>query len=331
MIETAPQPTCAGPTGPPLDDGAPAAPQTTVWLNGRVIPTDQAVVPVMSHALHYGSAVFEGIRAYRGRHGTAVFRLTDHLHRLARSAAAYGIAVPYTTGELRSAVHEVVAASGLADAYIRPLVFRGTGSMGLDPSGTTVGVAIMAWRLDDYYRHQAGNSVAATVSTWRRIPPNALVPRAKAAGHYLNSMLAKSEAQRHGFDEAIMLDERGLVCEASAMNVLCVLDGALHTPDTTPYVLDGITRDTVLRLARDLDLDVVAGDLTVSQLHQASELLLTGTGARIAPVGQLDATRFRAPGPVTTALGRHFDLAVRGELPHLAHWLDAVAGTQGAG
>lgn len=304
-----------------------SAPEVVVWLNGSLRSPQEAVVPIMSHALHYGTTVFEGMRAHAGVDGVALFRASDHLDRLRRSAAAYGMDVPYSPDELRTALHSVVVASGLADAYLRPLVFRGAGSMSLDFSGTTVEVAIAAWRLDDYYGRGSRKMVSATVSRWRRISPTALVPRAKAAGHYLNSMLAKADAQQRGFDEAVLLDEHGLVCEGTAMNIFAVLSGRLVTPAATPYVLDGVTRRTVLRLAEDLGIETREGSVTVEELRDADEVLLTGTGARIVPVGKLDDRQFPAIGPVTEALHERFERAVRGHLPQYSNWLDVVVPT----
>jgi branched-chain amino acid aminotransferase len=254
-----------------------------------------------------------------------VFRLPEHLARFERSARAYHMELPCTVAQMRQAVHAVVRASGLEEAYIRPLAFRGAGSMAVDPADTVPDVAVMAWRLDDYFAKD-GAAVRCTVSPWRRIAPGMLVPRAKAAGHYLNSLLAKAEARERGFDEAVLIDERGLVCEASAMNVFLVRDGRLITPRADAYLLDGITRDTVLELARHLGLPAEERAVRPEELAEADELFLTGTGARIAPVGELDARVYpAAPGPVTALLRAAFDEAVHGGLARYAHWLDPVA------
>ncbi|MET9344513.1 branched-chain amino acid transaminase [Nonomuraea sp. NPDC003804] len=293
-----------------------------VWRDGTVKHSSEATVPIMSHALHYGTTVFEGLRAYDGRLGCALFRLDDHLDRLRRSAEAYGMRLPLSRDSLRTAVHEVVRAHGGGDLYVRPMVFRGPGSMALDSTGSTLEVAVAAWRLDHYFAGSHG--VRVTVSPWARISPSSLVPRAKAAGHYLNSLLAKTEATDRGYDEAIMLDERGLVCEASAMNVFVVHGGRLLTPIADDHLLDGMTRDTIRTIATDLGIETAEQPLRPADLHQADEILLTGTGARIVPVGQLDDSAFHAPGPVTAALTERFEDVVRGRVPEHHGWLDPV-------
>ncbi|MGH3741205.1 MAG: aminotransferase class IV, partial [Micromonosporaceae bacterium] len=216
------------------------------------------------------------------------------------------------------------------DVYVRPLVFRGAGSMSLDPDGSTVEFAVAGWRLDDYFGADVAG-IDATIATWARISPGSLVPRAKAAGHYLNSILAKADAHRRGFHEAILLDERGLVCEASAMNVFAVHSGCLTTPEAGPQLLEGITRDTVCRLASDVGADLVEGPLTVDGLRSADELLLTGTGARIVPVRRLDDRVFGQPGALTAALIERFDDVTRGRLRQHRQWLDPVAETRSGG
>lgn len=302
-------------------------PEVTVWRPGiGICDAREATVPLMSHALHYGTAVFEGVRAYRGDQGTAVFRLPEHLARFRRSATAYGMQLPCTSNALRAAVHDVIRAGGLVNAYIRPLAFRGVGSMAVDPGEAGVEVAVLAWRLDDYFA--TGNAeVRATISPWRRILPGTLVPRAKAAGHYLNSFLAKADAAAKGFDEAILLDEHGQVCEASAMNVFAVLDDCLITPPAGPQLLDGVTRATILDLARDQGIRVTERPLDVDELLGAREVFLTGTGARVVPLTAVDEHVYPAvPSGITQRLRRAFDEVTHGRMPRYAQWLDPVDG-----
>jgi len=296
-----------------------------IWMDGRLVPWGEATVHVLAHGLHYGTAVFEGVRAYDGALGVSFFRLDDHLARLERSAELYTMDLPWSRAELRTAAHEVVAANELTDAYVRLIALRELGSMGLDPTGSSISVAVAAWQLAEYFgRPVQEEGIRVMVSRWRRIAPDTLIPSAKAAGHYLNSLLAKAEAQAAGLEDAILLDADGGVCEASAENVFVVRDGALATPPASERLLDGITRRSIIALGRQLGLDVRERVVEVAELLAADEIFLTGTGAELVPVRAVDAHDLGPPGPITRRLREAFEDAVRGRVERFSGWLDPL-------
>src|SRR5918992_2018332 len=223
-------------------------PADLIWMNGEFVAWEDAKVHVLTHALHYGTGVFEGIRAYETERGTAIFRHHDHLIRLERSAKLYYMDLPYSTEQLREATHELIVRNGFKSCYIRPLVYRGYGPMGLDPLENPVEAMIAVWEWGAYLGEEGKrNGIRAKVSSWRRIPPESLIPHAKASGQYLHSVLAKVESVHAGYDEAILLDHRGNVCEGTGENVFVVRDGAIATPPHSASILDGINRKSVMR------------------------------------------------------------------------------------
>jgi len=286
---------------------------------------EDARVHVLTHALHYGTGVFEGIRAYETERGTAIFRHTDHLDRLRRSAELYYMELPFSQGELREATHELVARNGLKSCYIRPLAYRAYGPMGLDPMSNPVEVSIAAWEWGSYLGdHGKRDGIRARVSSWRRISEDSLIPQSKASGQYLNSVLAKIESTKAGYEEAILLDQRGNVCEGTGENVFVVRDGAILTPPPTASILDGISRKSVMEIARDLDYEVVERDITRAELSQADEVFLTGTAAELVPVREIDDHPLGPPGEITRHVQAVFEDALHGRAERYAHWLDVV-------
>jgi branched-chain amino acid aminotransferase len=296
-----------------------------IWMNGGLVDWGDARVHVLSHGLHYGTSVFEGIRAYDAEGGVAVFRLDDHLRRLERSAAMYYMPLPYTREELRAAVHAVISANGLGGCYIRPLAMRGYGSMGLFPLDAPVDVAIAAWQWGAYLGEESLRSgIRAKVSSWRRIGSSTIPATAKAGGQYLNSILAKVETHKAGYQEAILLNEAGYVADGSGENLFIVRDGVLVTPPPQASILEGITRATIMQLAADEGIEVVEREIARAELYQSDEVFVTGTAAEVCPVNEVDDHPLGPPGPVTTALQRRFFAAAGGRDPRSAEWLDYV-------
>ena len=263
-----------------------------IWMNGDFVAWEDAKVHVLTHSLHYGTGVFEGIRAYETDRGPAIFRHHDHLERLKRSAKLYYMDVPYSSKELREITHELIVRNGLKSCYIRPNVFRGYGPMGLDPLENPVEVTIAAWEwgayLGDHAKHEG---VRARVSSWRRISSDSLIPSAKASGQYLNSILAKIESKNAGYEEAILLDQKGDVCEGTGENVFVVYGGAIATPPPSASILDGINRRSVMKIAGDLGYEVVERDIARSELVLADEVFLTGTAAELTPLREIEEER----------------------------------------
>ena len=303
-----------------------------IWHNGELVAWEDAKVHVLTHGLHYGTGVFEGVRAYETTKGTAIFRHLEHIDRLFKSAELYYMPIPYTQAEIRQATHELIAANGLTECYIRPIAFRGYGQMGLYPLDAPVEVAIATWPWGAYLGEDSKtHGVRAKVASWRRIPHDALIPHAKASGQYLNSILAKIEATKAGYQEAILLDSRGFVCEGSGENIYVVRDDVIITPPQTAGILDGINRKSVLRIAVDLGYTVLERDLARAELYLADEVFLSGTAAELVPVREIDDHLIGGGerGPMTTALQRVFDDALHGRDPRYLEWLDAVTVASG--
>jgi branched-chain amino acid aminotransferase len=297
-----------------------------IWMNGALVDWADAKVHVLSHGLHYGTSVFEGVRAYATPDGPAVFRLDDHLARLERSAAMYYMPLPYTREELRRAVHAVVSTNDLESCYIRPIAFRGYGTMGLFPLEAAVDVAIAAWEWGAYLGEDGlRNGVRAKVASWRRIGNNTIPAHAKAGGQYLNSILAKVETHKAGYDEAILLNEQGFVADGSGENIFVVKGGRLLTPPLGASILEGITRNTVIELALESGVEVVERDIARSELYNADEVFVTGTAAEICPVNEIDDHPLGPPGPVTRRLQERFFAITDGTDASRAAWLDRVA------
>jgi branched-chain amino acid aminotransferase len=296
-------------------------------MNGEFVAWEDAKVHVLTHGLHYGTGVFEGIRCYDTELGPAVFRHREHLDRLERSAKLYYMPLPYSLEELRSATHELIARNGLRSCYIRPIAYRGYGQMGLNPLDAPVDVTIALWEWGAYLGEEGKRSgVRAKVSSWRRISPDSLIPHAKASGQYLNSVLAKIESLKAGYDEAILLDDHGRVCEGSGENIYAVRDGVIVTPPQTASILDGISRRSVLQIARDLGYTVIERDLARAELYLADEVFLTGTAAELVPVREVDdhAIGSGEPGEITRVLQGAFEDALHGRSERYREWLDVV-------
>ena len=296
-----------------------------IWMNGEFVAWEDAQVHVLSHGLHYGTGVFEGIRCYATERGPAVFRHREHLERLAKSAELYYLQMPYAPEQIREATNELIARNGLDSCYIRPLVFRGYGEMGLYAPTGPVDVVVAVWPWGAYLGEEGKRKgVRAKVSSWRRISPAGLIPHAKASGQYLNSILAKTEAAQSGYDEAILLDEDGLVCEGSGENIFVLREGELVTPGHTNSILDGISRKSLIQIAGDLGYTVVERDIARAELYIADEIFLCGTAAELVPVREIDGHELGEPGEVTRMIQDKYEDALHGRAPEYAEWLDLV-------
>src|SRR3954468_4677738 len=296
-----------------------------IWMNGEFVAWEDANVHVLSHGLHYGTGVFEGIRCYETDRGPAIFRHREHLDRLAASAELYYLPLGSEREELRLATHELIRRNGLDSCYIRPLAFRGYGEMGLYAQSAPVDVTIAVWPWGAYLGDEGKRTgIRAKVSSWRRISPAGLIPHAKASGQYLNSILAKTESANSGYDEAILLDERGFVCEGSGENIFIVRDGMILTPPHTASILDGVNRKSVIQIAADLGYSVVERDIARAELYLAEEVFLTGTAAELVPVREIDDHALGAPGEITAVVQAKFEDALHGRAQEYAEWLDVV-------
>jgi branched-chain amino acid aminotransferase len=298
-----------------------------IWMNGEFVPWDEAKVHVLTHGLHYGTGVFEGIRCYETKDGPAIFRHHDHLERFFKSAELYYMEIPYQLEELRQATHELIGRNGLPSCYIRPLAFRGYGQMGLNPLDAPVEVTIAVWPWGAYLGEDGKRlGVRAKVSSWRRISPDSLIPHAKASGQYLNSILAKIESLKSGYDEAILLDDEGNVCEGTGENLFVVRDGTIYTPDQNASILDGITRSSVMEIAKNLGHPIQERHLTRSELYLADEVFCCGTAAEVVPIREIDdhAIGTGEPGPVTRGVQAVYEDAITGRADRYREWLDVV-------
>ena len=299
----------------------------TIWMDGKLVPWDEANVHVLTHTLHYGVGVFEGIRCYANADGQgAVFRLPEHMRRLDDSAKILRMDMPWNVEQLTAAVMETLRANGLHEAYIRPLAFLGEGAMGLYPSNNPTHVSIAAWPWGAYLGDEGlANGIRARVSSYIRPHVNSAMTKAKACGQYINSYLAKMEAKSVGCDEALFLDTEGYLCEASGENVFIVRDGRIKTPPLGS-VLPGITRDSVITIARDLGYELVEQRFTRDELYVADEMFMCGTAAEITPVREVDDRTIGAgkPGPVTKAVQETYFRAVKGAEDRYRGWLTLV-------
>jgi branched-chain amino acid aminotransferase len=300
-----------------------------IWMNGELVDWADARVHVGVHGLHYGTGVFEGIRCYETERGPAVFRLRDHLVRLENSARLLYLELPYAVEELRSATHDLLAANGLPECYIRPIAFSGYGELGVHTRGNPVDVVIMSWPWGAYLGEEAqAGGIRAMVSSWKRVGPNTIPHVAKASGIYLNSMLATHEADRAGYDEAILLTDDGYVADGSGENIFVIRDGVITTPDLAASILPGITRDTLIQIAQDLGYPVVEKQLIRSDLYLADEVFMCGTAVEVTPVRSIDDHEIGPPGPVTKEIQKAYLDTVRGRSERWAHWLDYAAPTR---
>ncbi len=298
-----------------------------IWMNGELVAWEDAKVHVLTHGLHYGTGVFEGIRCYDTELGPAVFRNAEHMERLLQSSELYYMPVPYTAPELQAAARELVASNNLRSCYIRPIVYRGYGSMGLNPMDAPVDVTIACWEWGTYLGEEGmANGIRAKVSSWRRISPDSLIPHAKASGQYLNNVLAKVESMKAGYQEAILLDDHGHVCEGTGENIYIVCGGEIVTPGHHNSILDGITRRSIMQLASDLGYTVVERNIARAELYLSEEVFMSGTAAELVPVVEVDDHKIGSgkPGEVTRLLQGAFDDAIHGRSERYREWLDVV-------
>jgi branched-chain amino acid aminotransferase len=302
---------------------APIPEMDTIWMDGALVPWADAKIHVLTHALHYGSGVFEGIRAYKTARGTAVFRLEEHLKRLVRSAKLYYMPVPYTVEQLYDATFEVLESNRLDAGYIRPLIFRGYGEMGLNPMNAPVQAIIAAWPWGTYLGEEGiKHGVRAKTSSIQSLDHTALARAAKATGQYLNSILAKIEVLNAGYDEAIMLTAHGHVAEGSGENIFVVRNGMLMTPPPSDGVLEGITRDSVMQMAEALGIPCQERTMARSDLVIADELFYTGTAAEIVPIREVDDHEIGEPGPITRRIQDKFRAIVEGRDDEFGHYME---------
>lgn len=302
-------------------------PTEHIWMDGKLVPWADATVHVLTHGLHYGTGAFEGMRAYETESGPAIFRLTDHIKRLERSTKALGIPFEYSVEEIVEASLEVVRSNGLSSCYIRPIVFFGTGAMGLNPAGANVHVAIAAWEWGAYLGDDGvENGIRVAVSSWRRIGHEANMPNAKGTGAYINSVLAKTAALRAGYDEAILLNTNGLVAEGSGENIFVVSDGILYTPPATAGALSGLTQHAVRTMLTDDGYEIRDAALSRTDLYYADELFFTGTAAEVTPIREVDDQPVGdgKPGSITRRAQELFMDTVSGKNERYAHWLQYV-------
>jgi len=296
-----------------------------IWLNGELVPWEDAKIHVLTHSLHYGTAVFEGIRAYETDRGPAVFRLTDHMARLHNSAKIMMMELPYSVDELIAATKATVKSTGLPSCYVRPIAYYGYGEMGLNTLPCSVDVAIACWPWGAYLGDDAvEKGVRMKISSWTRHDHNTMPPASKTTGNYVNSSLAKVEALKAGYDEAIMLNPQGLVSECTGENLFCVRNGRIITPPLSSGALEGITQASVNAIARDLGYEIVVGDLARSDLYIAEEIFVCGTAAEISSVNSVDDRDIPCPGPITKAIADIYTKAVRGQVDRYKDWVEHV-------
>ncbi len=292
-------------------------------MNGSLVNWDDAKVHVLTHTLHYGTGVFEGIRAYETKDGPAVFRLTDHMKRLHNSAKIVGMDLPYSVDELVDAVKQTVKSTGLPSCYIRPLAYYGYGEMGLNTLPCKVDVAIACWPWGAYLGEDAvQKGVRMKISSWTRHDHNTMPPAAKTVGNYVNSSLAKVEALKAGYDEAIMLSPNGLVAECTGENIFCVRNGVIMTPPLSAGALEGITQSSVTKIARDLGYEIRVENIARSDLYIADEIFVCGTAAEVGSVNSVDERTIPCPGPMTKAIAATYAKAVRGQDDRYKQWCE---------
>ncbi len=295
-----------------------------IWMNGELVDWADAKVHVGVHGLHYGSGVFEGIRCYETPDGPAVFRLDEHLKRLDNSARLLGMELPYTVEALREATFELIGANGLSECYLRPIAFYGYGELGVAARDNPVDTVIMSWPWGAYLGEEGlSQGIRAKISSWQRIGANVIPHVAKATGVYLNSMLAVTEANRAGYDEAILLTAEGYVADGSGENIFVVRDGEISTPGLSTSILPGITRDTVIQIAQDLGYVVSEQNIIRSDLYLADEVFMCGTAAEVTPLRSVDDHELGV-GPITLKIQEAYLDTVRGRTERWAQWLDRV-------
>jgi branched-chain amino acid aminotransferase len=296
-----------------------------IWMNGELVDWADAKIHVGTHALHYGTGVFEGIRCYETDEGPAIFRLGDHMQRFLESAQLLYLEIPYSLEELSAAVVETVAANGLDECYIRPIGYVGYGELGVDPRDNPIDVAVMTWPWGAYLGEDSQkHGITAKISSWKRVGPNTIPHVAKATGIYLNSMLATTEARRAGYDEAIMLTDEGMVADGPGESIFVIKNGKIYTPDLSASILTGITRESVMQIAADLGYEVIEKQIIRTELYLADEVFMTGTAAEIVPLRAVDDIAIGAPGPITREIQQTYLDTVRGRNERWSQWLHHV-------
>ncbi|WP_105213479.1 branched-chain amino acid transaminase [Pseudoalteromonas sp. T1lg22] len=298
-----------------------------IWHNGEMIPYQQATTHVLSHALHYGSSVFEGVRAYDTPNGPAIFRLTDHLKRLYDSAKIYRMEIPFTLEQLTQACKDAVKQNGFSDAYLRPFAFLGHVGLGINPKSRVADVTVAAMQWGAYLGEDSlAQGVDVCISSWNRLAPNTMPTAAKAGGNYLSSQLISGEAKRNGYVEGIALDTNGLLSEGAGENLFVIKKGVLYTPPTTACILPGLTRDTIMTLAKERGFEVREEAIAREALYLADEFFMTGTAAEIVPVRSVDQIPVGqgARGPITEELQAAYFALVKGQSPDPRGWLEYV-------
>ena len=305
-------------------------PAKYVWFNGEVVPWEKATVHVFTHALHYGTGVFEGIRAYKAWDDVLIFRLKDHVKRMMESARMYTFDLPYSDEEICDAVIELIVKNDFhSSLYIRPIAFKGVGGINLDARATPTSVSIIAFPYEKYFNHEKPG-LDVNVSTWRRISEPAVPGMAKACGHYINSVLARTESAEAGFDEALFLDSDGNVCEGTGENIFLVKDGEIATPGLSSGILNGVTRKTVMGLIRDLGMSIAEREIARAELYTCDEAFFTGTAAEVAPILSIDRKPIGIgkPGKVTSRLKSEYERIVTGLNSRYVQYLTPVYGSQ---
>ncbi|HMS88297.1 MAG: branched-chain amino acid transaminase [Acidimicrobiales bacterium] len=303
----------------------PITPTEKIWMNGELVDWDAAQIHVLTHSLHYGMGVFEGIRAYETADGPAVFRLTEHMERLHNSARILLMDLPYSVEELVEATKDVVRASGLSSCYIRPIAYYGYGEMGLNTLPCSVDVAIACWPWGAYLGDDAlTKGIRLKTSSWTRHDHNTMPPAAKTTGNYVNSSLAKVEALKAGYDEAIMLNRAGLISECTGENVFVARHGKLLSPPLSSGALEGITQSSVMTIARDLGYECELAEIARSDVYVAEEMFLCGTAAEVSAVNSVDDRPIPCPGPMTAAIGEEYHKAIRGQTDRYKDWVEHV-------
>ena len=296
-----------------------------IWMNGRLVAWEDARIHVLTHTLHYGTGVFEGIRCYETSTGPAVFRLTDHMERLHASAKILMMPLPYSVEELVEACKETVRANGLPSCYVRPIAYYGYGEMGVSPLAATVDVAIACWPWGAYLGEEALlRGARMKISSWARHDHNTMPPAAKTTGNYVNSSLAKVEAIKAGYDEAIMLNPQGFVSECTGENLFVARQGRLLSPPLSSGALEGVTQSSVMTIAHDLGFEVRLDTIARSDLYIAEEIFLCGTAAEVTPVNSVDDRAVPCPGPMTKAIMEEYGRAVRGQVDRYKDWVEHV-------
>lgn len=304
----------------------PITPTEKIWMNGELVAWDDARIHVLTHSLHYGMGVFEGVRAYETADGPAVFRLTDHMVRLHNSAKIMMMDLPYTVDELVEATKLVVRESGLPSCYIRPIAYYGYGEMGLNTIPCSVDVAIACWPWGAYLGDDAlTKGVKLKTSSWTRHDHNTMPPASKTTGNYVNSSLAKVEALKAGYEEAIMLSPQGYIAECTGENVFVARNGRFLTPPLAAGALEGITQHSVMTIAKDLGIDVELSNIVRSDVYIAEEMFLCGTAAEVSAVNSLDDRPIPCPGPMTTAIAEEYHKAIRGQTDRYKDWVEHVS------